>query len=184
MNNELKTFLANYTPLVVETAVWGDLSLEITFYLADKMPPLPLVTSVRAIVLQGDQVVVVRESEDSYHIFPGGQREENESVMQTLARELMEETGWSIKNPIYFGFAHFRHLSPKMPGYPFPYPDFFQLCYAAETDQHYPDKQVIENYVLESFLTSIPQAKQLNIQKSQQLLLDVAYQLVKKNKTA
>lgn len=173
MNDEVKSFLAKYEPVSVETAVWEGIPLEIKFYLADEQPPLPLVTSVRAIVLREDKVVVVKDGEDSYHVFPGGRREAGETVMDTLERELLEETGWSIANPRYFGFAHFHHTAPKVPDYPYPYPDFFQLCFTAEADKHFPDKQILEKYVLESFLATIPEAKQLNIDGSQKALLDM-----------
>jgi len=73
-------------------------------------------------------------------------------------------------------------MSPKVPGYPYPYPDFFQLCYVAEADQHYPDKQVLEKYVLETFMASVADARQLKMHDSQKLLLDAAHQLVAKSK--
>lgn len=127
----LATFLAGRTPLVTEPQAWGDaLRFDVAVYLGTELPPPPLVTSVRAIVRRADTVMVLRDHV-SRHILPGGRREPGESPEETLRREVREETGWSLGPLEALGFMHFHHLTPRPPGYAYPYPDFCQIVYAA-----------------------------------------------------
>jgi 8-oxo-dGTP pyrophosphatase MutT (NUDIX family) len=50
--------------------------------------------------------------------------------MQTLHREVLEETGWTIRDARLIGLAHFQHLAPKPNHKRYPYPDFLHLVYA------------------------------------------------------
>ena len=72
--------------------------LRITSYFTDELPPLEHISSVRCIVFRDDMVLVVREGEEA-HVVPGGRREPGETLMQTLERELLEETGWTVATP-------------------------------------------------------------------------------------
>src|SRR6476469_6974492 len=58
-------FLSQHTPLASGDELWGSPAypqpLRLTWYRTDESPPLALVTSVRAIIFQGDEVLVVRE---------------------------------------------------------------------------------------------------------------------------
>lgn len=136
MDAELDHFLTRCTPMVTEAVVWGErMRLRATAYLSQDAPPQRYVTSVRAIVLRGESVLV-QQDRDSRHILPGGRREGNESLEATLRREVSEETGWSVGEAAPLGFTHFRHLDPKQPGYRYPHPDFFQLVYVAEGTVH------------------------------------------------
>src|ERR1044071_5320209 len=113
-----------------EQAEWPPSRLRVRTYQTTRLPPLDLVSSVRALVRQGDQILVVRDPV-SVHILPGGRREPGETLMQTLEREVLEETGWTIQSPRLIGLAHFQHLTPRPEDYRYPYPDFLHLVYAA-----------------------------------------------------
>jgi 8-oxo-dGTP pyrophosphatase MutT (NUDIX family) len=176
MTFSLNDFLNRHRSLVEESAVWGGgtLPLRITSYLSSEQPPLDYVTSVRAVVLQGNSVLVVRDAASSFHVTPGGRREANESVEATLHREVLEETGWTINEVSPLGFIHFHHLAPKPDDYIYPYPDFVQLVYAAHASEFAPEAQQFEEYELETGFKSIVQAQRLNLTATQRLFLGAA----------
>src|SRR5262245_15437832 len=113
-----------------EQAEWPPLRLRVRTYLTTTLPPLDLVSSVRALVRQAGKSLVVRDP-ISVHILPGVRREPGETLMQTLHREVLEEAGWTIREPRLIGLAHFQHLTPKPDDYRYPYPDFLHLVYVA-----------------------------------------------------
>lgn len=176
MHADLAAYLNAHEPLAEESAVWGNgtLPLRITSYLSEKMPPLHYVTSVRAVLFRGESVMVVRSIQNSIHIVPGGRREEGESLLETLRRELLEETGWTIANPVLLGFVHFHHLAPKPTGYPYPHPDFLQLIYTADAVRFVPEARVPSMYELNSGFRPIAAARTLNMDASLLLYLDAA----------
>jgi 8-oxo-dGTP pyrophosphatase MutT (NUDIX family) len=124
---------ADEKPLV---AVWNVHQLERRLYATPDRPPDALVSSVRAMVFRRGAVAVIRDPDGASHVMPGGRREAGESQADALAREIAEETGWRFESATYFGFLHFRHLSPKPEGYPYPYPDFFQTLHIVEAIDH------------------------------------------------
>src|SRR5215510_12129193 len=130
MDIELAAFLGGLVPAATETDQWGELAFQVSGYLTETPPPLDYVTSVRAIVRQGENALVIT-SPDREHILPGGRREPGESLIETLRREALEEAGWSLRSLRLLGFKHFHHLTPKPDGYVYPYPDFLQVVYTA-----------------------------------------------------
>ena len=103
--------------------------------MCDKPPPLEYVTSVRCVLLMGKSVLVVQSTDGTFHVLPGGRREGNESIEETLRREVLEEAGWTINQTQMLGFMHFHHMSPKPAEYRYPYPDFFQLVLTSQPDK-------------------------------------------------
>lgn len=176
MESDLAKFIHQHTPLVEESASWGQglLPLRIISYLSAKMPPLEYITSVRTVVFQDNSVLVVRDSETSFKVTPGGRIEAGETLETTLRREVLEETGWGIINESPLGFMHFQHLAPKLKDYPYPHPDFIQLIYVAEASDFTPEAQVPGEYELESGFRSITEAQSLELEASQQLFLEAA----------
>ncbi len=172
----LTHFLNRHQPFVKESATWGGgtLPLRLTSYLSSEEPPLDYVTSVRAVVLQGNLVLVVRDAANSFHVTPGGRREKDESVEATLRREVLEETGWAIIEVSLLGFMHFHHLAPKPDDYIYPHPDFVQLVYAAHADQFVSEAQQFGEYELEAGFQSVVEAQSLKLSDSQRLFLDAA----------
>jgi ADP-ribose pyrophosphatase YjhB (NUDIX family) len=105
------------------------------------------------VVLRGGSVLL-QQDRDSHHILPGGRREHDETLEATLRREILEETGWSLGAVRVAGFIHFRHLDPEPPAYPYPYPDFLQLIFAAEAIQYAEAAKLDDGYEVGSEFVS------------------------------
>jgi 8-oxo-dGTP pyrophosphatase MutT (NUDIX family) len=144
-----------------------------TCYLGEEIPPLDAVTSVRSLVFQGGQILVVRDPHGN-HIVPGGRREEGEALEATLRREILEETGWTLGVVSLLGFMHFHHLGPKPPEYRYPYPDFVQLVFRAEAGGIVPGAAVTGGWELGSAFHPIAQLAGLNLSSRDRFFLDAA----------
>jgi 8-oxo-dGTP pyrophosphatase MutT (NUDIX family) len=130
--------------------------LALSLYATHEVTPDALTTSVRGVLFRRSQVMVVRDPGGD-HVIPGGRREPGETLMQTLAREIAEETGWRFSSARPFAVLHFRHLTPKPDGYPYPYPDFFQPLFVLEASDH--DRRRIVRDAWESRSRMIPIAR-------------------------
>lgn len=170
MDNELATFLAGLTPAATERDQWGALALEVSGYLTASAPPLAYVTSVRAVVTQESSALLIT-SPDREHILPGGRRERGESLLDTLRREALEETGWSLTALRPLGFTHFHHLTPKPAAYAYPYPDFLQIVYAATAKTYHPDQRVLDDYELDARFLPLVEIRMLPLSPIQRMFL-------------
>jgi ADP-ribose pyrophosphatase YjhB (NUDIX family) len=166
-------FLAVYAPQAGEVVRWGELRFRVASYLGEHLPPLELISSVRAVVLRDDGVLVVRDPE-AVHILPGGRREPGETMLETLRREVLEETGWSMDEPALLGVRHFHHLQPEPAGYAHPYPDFFQAVYTAEADGFHPARREADGYELGSGFRPLAAVRRLNLPPNERLFLRAA----------
>jgi hypothetical protein len=72
--SDISQIVAPFALQADEQAEWPPLRLRVRTYLTTTLPPLDLVSSVRALVQQGDQILVVRDPV-SMHILPGGRHE-------------------------------------------------------------------------------------------------------------
>jgi 8-oxo-dGTP pyrophosphatase MutT (NUDIX family) len=156
-----------------EHAEWPPLRLRVRTYLTTTLPPLDLVSSVRALVIQAEQLLVVRDPV-SVHILPGGRRESGETLMQTLHREVLEETGWTIRDTRLIGLVHFQHLTPKPDDCRYPYPDFLHLIFVAAADRYNHEQREVGGYELEAALQSLAAAEALPISQGERALLRAA----------
>ena len=143
----IPTFLADKRPFLEAEDAWadGDMPLRLRYFRSDEQPPEEYITSVRCLLFQDDSVLVVSNREGR-HILPGGRREAGETFVQTLRREVAEETGWSIESISRLGFIHLQHLKPKPPGYRFPHPHFFQVVYVAHASTRVPGSVRDDDY--------------------------------------
>ncbi len=174
MNSPLASFLARHIPQVEEFAEWGgQLSLRITSYLSDELPPLEYVASVRSLVFRAEAILVLRNA-DSTHIVPGGRCEEGETYEQTLRREILEESGWIIADARLLGFMHLSHLKPKPDGYRYPYPDFFQLVFVANAVAYAEGKRLSGDYEVGALFRPIVEVRALGLTPGEKLYLDAA----------
>jgi 8-oxo-dGTP diphosphatase len=58
---------------------------------------------VRAIIIINDKFLVCRKKNKDYYFFPGGHVEFNETAIDALKREIMEELGLEIKKAVLMG---------------------------------------------------------------------------------
>ena len=154
MDEALKAFLQGRTPLAIERLDWSGNGKEFvqtrnTFVLeTTASPPLELVTSVRALLTRGAEFMVVHDP-GGEHIVPGGHIDEGEGLLDALKRELLEETGWSVRgDPALIGLFHYHIHSPKPADHPYPYPDFLQLIYSAQAERHIPSAMEVGGFEL------------------------------------
>lgn len=169
----LVAFLAKYQPNTQEIIHWDDLRLRVTSYLCTDLPPLLFVTSVRAIVLNDTSVIIVR-APDGTHLLPGGRREPGEALIETLTREVLEETGWTIDQLQLLGVKHYHHLTPKPTDYRYPYPDFLQIIYRAKAQHYLPDAREIDGYEIETKFIPAAEALRLPLAPSDHMWLRTA----------
>lgn len=173
MEIELATYLASYNIVNRELWDWGEIQLESHLYLMEQHPPQRYVTSIRSIVFKGDNILVLRNPNET-HILPGGRRESNESFEETIQRECLEETGWQIELGAMISVTHCHHLTPKPLNYSFPYPDFCQIIYFATAKRFIPDARLDDDFELGSEFRPIDVVKKLKLTPNQYILLKTA----------
>ncbi len=151
---ELLRFLASHTPCAELLVRWEEIELRGRVFIGVPRPPTKYITSVRAAVLRRDEVLVVRDPGET-HCTPGGRREPGESLLATLRREVLEETGWGLARIRRLGFIHYHHLTPRPPDYRYPYPDFLQALYAAQAGAYHPEAKERGGWEQEACFRSI-----------------------------
>ncbi|MFN8516934.1 MAG: NUDIX domain-containing protein [Chloroflexia bacterium] len=104
----------------------------------------------------------------------GGARR-GETIEATVRREVLEETGWSLGTLDQLAVVHYRHINPRPPGYPYPYPDFAQIIYLSEALVFDPAATIPDEWVAASGLYSAAEALRLVAPRaSERLLLEAA----------
>ena len=137
--------------------------------------PDEFVTSVRCLTIVGSPVVTCQVP-GAVHFWPGGRREPGETISQTAAREVHEETGWLIdeRSVKQIGLLHFRHSAAMPADHPFPHPDFCQLLTTATTTGHAGDPTTwrdSQGWETRSWLVDLDQAKNLKLSAVERALL-------------
>ncbi len=168
-------FPRHYSPVTVEAHTWlaGEIELTISAYITCDEPPPQLVSSVRALVFREESILLM-QNVDGSHIHPGGRVEAGESHLDALRRELMEEAGVKLTSVRRLGFMHLRHETPKPPGYPYLYPDFFWPIFVAEYDGDSEEIQVADDYELSSEFVPMDELDRSTLTAAELAYLDYA----------
>jgi len=163
------------TQIASEIVVWQwaeiEIRLEISYFVTDTLPDFRYVTSVRGIVLRQSKVLVVKNSDEVHHIIPGGRLEPGETLLEGLAREISEETGWTIVQPRLLGVMHFLHLTPCPEKYPYPCPEFLQVVYVAHAEALDITSKKIDDYETDAAFMAFDEALKLPIADGQKAYL-------------
>lgn len=81
------------------------------------------------IILRDSNVLISKRDKDSHQggfwEFPGGKKENNESIEEALSRELKEELGILIANPVFIFSNLHNYTDKKVKLYFFSIDDFF-----------------------------------------------------------
>ena len=180
MDSNLAAFLSPQTPFAEEMVAWPNVTLRLACYLTDRTPPRRYVTSARAIVIDGDRVLVVQDP-SKRHIMPGGRLEPDETPEDALRREVLEETGWSLTFCRPIGILHYTHTDAAPEGYRYPYPDFLQIVYAGSAGEYRPELKEVDGYEIGSEFVLVADAQRLPLDAGQQMILDAARSIVEKS---
>ncbi|MEJ0065462.1 MAG: NUDIX domain-containing protein [Caulobacteraceae bacterium] len=124
--------LGRLAPLQDVEVQWPAMRLRQRTYLGDIACPSDLTLSARAVVFKGSQVVVVRQNDGLHHIEPGGGLEPGETLEVAARREVLEETGWTIRDLKPLGVHHFRPLGEPQTTFRYRWGDFLQTIFVAE----------------------------------------------------
>ena len=137
MHTALAEYVRGLAPAARERVIWPSATeFEVTSYLSDREPPATLVTSVRAVVRRGTDVLVFDDARGESHLLPGGRLKRDEPLLVALQRELMEEIGCAVtEKPRLIGAMHFHRLTELPETHPYfgSSPDFLQAVFDVTT---------------------------------------------------
>ena len=171
--DELQRTLVNLRPDGIEEMWWdeGRIHLQVKSYRVVCPAPSTLITSVRGIIVNRGQVLVINEADGGVHVTPGGRREAKEEYEETLRREVLEESGWTIGGIEFLGYVHFYHLTARPKDYLYPYPDFFQLIYIATAKDFQESDRQIGGWEVGAEFVEIEKAMHLQLPVFNQVFL-------------
>lgn len=176
MNEDLEKYLDASTELDSIDVIWGEgtLPVKITAYLSDTVAPESYISSARSIVFKDNSVLVVSQENGNQYILPGGRLEPGESPLEALHREILEETGWTIKDIKHIGFMHLHYLGSKPDGFRYPYPDSIWSIFSSEAVDYIPEMKIYDEWVHDSQFRDIIDVQKLPIDKGDIFLLNQA----------
>src|SRR5262245_20846232 len=154
-------------------ADWGPSRIRVRTYVGAYDVPDGLVRSVRCVVLRGGEVLVLRNRHGLRHVVPGGRRESGEAQLAALERELLEETGWTVREPPLLGLLRITFLNERPDAASF-YPEFVQQVFIGVAAEHRPDACAGEEYEVACAFRPVPEALALTLEPGNETLLRAA----------
>ena len=108
--------------------------------------------SVRAIILQGGKVGMVYSRKYDYYKFPGGGIEKNESHLEALIRETLEEVGLCVRSESVreFGYVHRLQFDYTKTADIFVQDNYYYLCEVEDqaAEQNLDDYEADEGFTM------------------------------------
>lgn len=102
---------------------------------------------------------------------PRGRRRNGESLADTVRREVLEETCWSVGDLSVLAVGHFHITSAVPEGYAYPNPDFLQLVYLAEAVRFHDERTIEDDWVEGCELLAVDSLQEHRISNPQRILL-------------
>lgn len=176
MTDALADYLKRFPAFSEQETLWpygGGLPLLLRAGFADEPPPRQLLSSARAVVLRGAEVLTIRNAVE-HSVLPGGRLEAGESPEDAVVREVAEESGWLIEPLTLIGYLHFRHLGPEPEDYPYLYPDFLQTVHLGRPHGFDEDRREHDEWVEWSGFLDIEIVQPLLSEEADRRFLDMA----------
>jgi len=109
---------------------WALIPNEVHLILSDVLPPLAHISTAFALAFAEDALLLTRLFDRGWDV-PGGHLHPGESPEAAMRRETYEETGAHLGDAHLIGYQKVRILAPMPPNYRYPYPESYQVFYAA-----------------------------------------------------
>jgi ADP-ribose pyrophosphatase YjhB (NUDIX family) len=92
--------------------------------------------TVAAVAVQDDRFLIVEENSKGHIVFnqPAGHLEQNETLIDAVKREVLEETAWSFKPDCIVGIYLYTNPREDI--------TYLRICFAGVCTQHFPGKEL------------------------------------------
>ena len=121
-------------------------------------------TTVAAIVEQNGQFLLVEETTDRGNRFnqPAGHLEDNETILQAVVRETLEETAYDFTPQAVLGIYHWKHEHNDT--------TYLRFAFIGNVSTHYP-QQALDDGIIRTVWMSIEEIRsQAHLLRSPQVL--------------
>jgi 8-oxo-dGTP pyrophosphatase MutT (NUDIX family) len=121
-------------------------------------------TTVAAIVEQNGQFLLVEETTDRGNRFnqPAGHLEDNETILQAVVRETLEETAYDFTPQAVLGIYHWKHEHNDT--------TYLRFAFIGNVGTHYP-QQALDDGIIRTVWMSIEEIRsQAHLLRSPQVL--------------
>jgi len=119
--------------------------------------------TVAAIIQDDKRFLIVEEKSDDHIVFnqPAGHLEKNETILEAVKREVLEETAWDFKPEILIGIYLCPSTQTDI--------TYLRFCFAGSCIKHYPDRSLDEGILRAVWMTK--EELQANEQKMRSILV-------------
>lgn len=154
-----------------EEVEWAPKPNKVDLYMSSNCPQEDLVTSAFGIIWHGDKICLIEHMFRGMEI-PGGHREKDEFVIETLEREIEEECGLGDLHEVqHIAYQKISLMGEKPAKYAYPYPVSYQCFYVAKAKTVLPFHPNLDS-IKRIFLT-IPELKQTPVYEKFKELFDL-----------